>query len=156
MGEREINSLIRISSLVLNLPTSCTEIFHWDYGQCSGLGLSFTKHGIQSFPCVTSVPVKLGNLKKRDKEPIQLTKQNKTTPPTGLWSPSRVLQLNNCVFKPSITGGAPMVAYNHTSREGLYSSDIWAPYIISAPRMWWCIALSHNERLKELLATRQF
>lgn len=75
------NSLIRISSLVLNLPTSCTEIFHWDYGQCSGLGLSFTKHGIQSFPCVPSVPVKLGNLKERDKEPVQLTKQNKTTPP---------------------------------------------------------------------------
>lgn len=137
------------------LLTSCTEIFHWDYGQCSGIGLSFTKHGIRSFLYVPSVPVKLGNLKKRHKEPIRLTKQNKTTP-YRIVGPSRVFQLNNGVFKPSITGGAPVVAYNHTSQEGLYSSDIWAPYIISAPWMWWCIAPSHNERLKELLATRQF
>lgn len=62
------------------LLTSCTEIFHWDYGQCSGIGLSFTQHGIWSFLYVPSVPDKLGNLKKRHKEPIRLTKQNKTTP----------------------------------------------------------------------------
>lgn len=46
-------------------------------GNAQAVGLSFTKHGTQSFPCVfQTVPVKSENLKKKKKESIQLTKQN--------------------------------------------------------------------------------
>lgn len=70
----------------------------------------------QGFSRAQIVPVEKLEEKIEGKKPVQLrnkTKQTKKLP--EFWRPCGVFWLSNCVFKPYINGGAPIVSYNNIS-----------------------------------------